>query len=263
MNLNNIVKHAGKTLSEHSPKILTGLGVAGLISTVVLAVKATPDALEKLEIERRIRADWGRRNDRAYTTDLTMWETVKLTWIVYIPAVSVGAVTIVCIIGANTVSARRQAALIGAYSVVETSFREYKEKVIEQHGANKEQKVVDSIAQDRIFANPESSTQVIITGNGDVLCYDTFSGRYFQSSVETLRKAANDINGQCFHEMYASQNDFYRKIGLAPTDSGESVGWNMDTPLELQFSTVLSEDGKPCLSVGYYKSPVANFHKLW
>ena len=40
--LTNFVKNAQTALTKHSPEILTGIGIAGMVTTTVLAVKATP-----------------------------------------------------------------------------------------------------------------------------------------------------------------------------------------------------------------------------
>ena len=62
--------------------------------------------------------------------DLTKTETVKACWKVYIPAMVTGTASIVCLIGASSVNAKRNAALAAAYTLSDTAFREYKEKVI-------------------------------------------------------------------------------------------------------------------------------------
>ena len=183
-------------------------------------------------------------------------------WRPYVPAVVVGATTAACILGSNSINARRNAALISMYTLADGMFKDYKEKVVEIVGAQKEQKVRDEVAKDRIDNDPVSSKQVIITGNGDVLCYDTLSGRYFNSNVESLRKAMNDINYQCNHEMYASQNDFYRAIGLPINGYGEEMGWNTDVNLELEFSTVMSDDSRPCISIAYRMAPIRGYSSL-
>lgn len=251
--INSMMQAIGGSLKAHSPLILTGIGVAGVVSTTILAVKATALAVEEIKLYE---------NKEPYVTVKTnVREKIELTWPLYIPTIMMGSVTIACIIGANTINSKRQAALISAYSITETAFREYREKVVDQIGKNQEQKVQDGIAQDRINNDPVK--EVLITGNGDVLCYDTYTGRYFESNIETLRKAQNDINLQCIHEMNASQNDFYRKIGLPPISNGDEVGWNTDNVMDLRFSTVLTEDGKPCLTISYAKNPEPRYYKIW
>lgn len=251
MTIQQVLKNISRQVGNNAPAILTGLGAAGVVTTTVLAVRVTPEASRRLEAEG----------------DPDIWRkplvVARLTWPLYVPATVSGLLTIGAVVGAHRVNIRRQAALIGAYSLIESNFREYKDKIIQEIGSSKEQRYRDELIQQKVSENPPSSQEISMILSGNVLCFDTFTGRYFQSDMETLRKAANDINQQCFHEMSASMNEFYSKIGLAPVQTGEAVGWNMDNPLELKFSTVLSEDNRPCLAVDYYRPPVANFHKLW
>lgn len=246
--LSIIANSARQVLKDHSPTILTGLGVTGLLTTVVLAVRATPSAVRDIQ-----------EAESEQIEALTAREKVALTWRYYVPALAVGTTTAVCIIGANSISSRRNAALISLYTVTEKAFGEYKEKVVEVIGENKEAKVRDSLAQDRV--TEAGSPHVIIT-QGNQPCFDSFTGRYFESTVEKIKKAENDINRQCINDMYASQNDFYRLIGLPPVDIGEEVGWTTDNVLEINFSAVLN-DGKPVMSLEYHKQPKINFHRVW
>lgn len=242
-----------KTVIDNSPSILTAVAVTGVVSTALLTGKASFQAAEIIRKEEFEQTFW---------EEQSFQDRVRLVWKLYIPAAVTGGATIVCVIGANTVSSRRNAALISAYSLAETAFKEYKTKVVETIGVNKEQKIRDEVARERVEQDPVSTREVYITGNGDVLCYETMTGRYFQSSMETLRKAQNDINAQIINSMYASQNDFCRLIGLPSTGYGEEVGWNTSNMLDLQFSTVLSDTGKPCLAIGYSVTPVRDYYKF-
>lgn len=248
MNLNLIAKNIGTIIGKHSPIILTSTAAAGVVVTAVLAAKAAPHATRDIldaESER--------------TEPLTKIEKVRLTWQHYVPAAAVGGATIACIIGANTISTRRQAALMSAYTLTETAFQEYKAKTAEIHGEKKAQKIRDEVVQDRVAALPES-TEVIITGDGKVLCYETISGRLFESDVESIRKAQNDINQTMVHEMSASLNDFYHLIGLPATQL--DLGWNLDKNLDISFTAVL-HNNKPCLAITYKNEPFAEYHKIW
>lgn len=253
MQIDHIVKHAKTLVTQNSPAILTGVGVAGLISTAVLTARATVKAVRLVDYEDRF-------GNMEYVGKK---EVVKMVWKVYIPPAAVGLMSAVCIVGANTVSAKRQTALIGAYSLTETAFREYKDKIVGELGEKKEQRVRDELAQEKVSATSEGSNQVVIIGDGKVLCFEPLTGRYFESSVEIIRKAMNDINLECINNMYASQNDFYRKIGLPPVETGEITGWRADRPMELSFSTVLSENDRPCVAINYYHGPRTDYHKIW
>jgi len=247
--ISTIAKRVGKTVKDNSPAILSATAVAGVVTTAILTGKG---ALRADVLLREIEGE----KDLLWAP--TPRERVELTWKCYIPAVLVGSSTILCIVAANQIGSRRSAALMSAATLSETAFREYKDKVVEQIGAKKEQTVRDSIAEDRI----QQSSEVVIIADGETPCYDMYSGRFLKCDMESLRKAANDINADINSNMYASLTDFYNLIGLEPTDVSDQVGWNMDNRLELEFTSVL-KGGKAYLAFGYAKNPKADFHKVW
>ena len=159
-------------------------------------------------------------------------------------------------------AAARAAAVAAAYTISEKAFSEYKEKVVERLGTPKEQKIRDEVAQDRVTKNPPNERETIITGGGEVLCYEAFTGRYFKSDMETLKKAQNDLNYVMLNDGYASLSDFYNKIDLPTTSYSDEIGWTSDKLLELNFSTVLSDDGRPCISIDFMAAPVRDYYKL-
>lgn len=244
--LSSISKGIGGTIAKHSPEILTGIGIAGMITTTIMAVRATPKALILIE-EKKEEID---------VDELTPIELIKTTWTCYIPAAITGGLSIICLIGASSVNVRRNAALATAYTLSESALKEYQEKVIETIGEKKEQTVRDAIAKDRIDKNPVSSREVIITEKGNTLCYDAISGRYFKSDIDKLKKAENELNRRMRDEMYISLNEFYYEIGLNPISIGDDLGWNIDHGcIELNFSSQLSDDGNPCLVIDYQVTP--------
>ena len=161
-NLQVLARQIGDKMSKNSPTILTGLGVAGIISTTIMAVKATPKALTLIDDEYYNRYDAsGTSLDFAqYVTDvdnnLTKKEILKLTWKEYIPTAVMGTVTVACFLGANNINLRRNAALASVYSITEATLKEYQAKVVDTIGAPKEQKIKDEINQDNINRNPVS-----------------------------------------------------------------------------------------------------------
>jgi hypothetical protein len=257
MEISRTLSALQKTVSHNSPSILTAIGVSGVATTAILASKASFQAADLISREERYRDDWVDGQ-----TQLTNKERFNLVWKLYIPAVGTGVTAAVCIISANSISSRRNAALISAYTISENAFKEYKEKVVEQIGKNKEEKVRDSIAQDRINADPIGDRQLIITGRGNVRCYESITGRYFESSVEVINKAVNKMNLQIINDMYISQNDFFDELGLGRTSFGDEVGWNHATPLEVQYSSIMSEDDIPCIVLGYRRLPTPNYTDL-
>lgn len=254
MQVARFASQLGKTISKNSPAILTAAAVTGTVSTVVLSTNAAFQAANMIRDEED-------RTEAAAEAEQLDWEPmlasekVKMVWTLFIPPVATCGITVACIIGANTISSRRTAALMSAYSLTENVFKDYQEKVVEIIGEQKERKIRDEVAKDNIAKHPVSKQEIYVTGTGSTLCYETITGRYFLSDIETLRRAENDINARMLTDMYASQNDFFREIGLPATGAGEMVGWNVDKRLNLQFSSVLNELSEPCLSVGYSTLP--------
>jgi len=254
----SIIAHSSKTLmrtfNRNSPTILTALGVAGLISTVILAIKATPKAMEILDYEEKYRTS--EINDPDYNKPIDIRDKIVLTWKCYIPTFAMGASTIICMIGSNSINMQRNAALASLFSITETALKEYQAKVSEMVGEKKAEKIQGEIMQDHLDANPVDQKSVIITGNGDYLCYDNFSGRYFRSNIEALRRAENMFNQRLLRDLYLPINDFYYEIGLESIDMGAEMGWIAERNLmELKFTSKISTNQEPCLVMDYRVEP--------
>ena len=253
LNLLKLAKSAQLTIAKHSPEILTGIGIAGMITSGILAVRATPKALLLIEAKH---TDLGLEHDEK----LPQAEVVKATWKCYIPAAVTSLMSIICLVGASSVSARRTAALATAYKLSETALAEYQEKVIEEVGEKKERVIRDKIAEECVKKDPVSNHDVIITGKGTTLCYDGTFGRYFRSDIDSIKKAINKVNRSVVTDMYVSLNDFYDEIGLSPTKIGDDLGWNLDDgEIDVDFSSQLAEDGTPCLVIRYTVAPKYDF----
>ena len=251
----------GRFIADKSPTILTVMGVTGLVGTVVLAVKATPEAMRRIEDEDALRGSDDPMYYAQKISPMSKLDHVKAGWKPYIPAALSGAVSIACILGANSVHNKRNAAVIGLYTLSESAYKEYREKVASTIGDKKEREVRSEIVKDHILENPARNTEIFVTGTGDQLCYDDLTGRYFMSSAEKIRKAQNDVNATCINDMYASQNDFYRLIGLPPVALGEEVGWRPDVMMDISFDSHLDADNKPCLALVYRVAPIRGYYK--
>ena len=257
-NLETVAKAIRSTVDKHSPEILTGIGIAGMITSAVLAVKATPKALAILEEERL-------RRYKAYEDEtLSTSDVVKATWKCYIPATITGVVSAACLIGANSVNAKRTAALAAAYQLSETALSEYHEKVVETIGEKKEKVIREKVAEDRVKNNPVSNNEVYITSAGDTLFLDPVSKRYFKSDIELIRRAENNLNKQMLQDIsgYVSLSDFYDEIGLEHTEISDELGWNVNNLIDIDFYPVLTDDGKPCVSIDYVVAPKYNFMRF-
>jgi hypothetical protein len=245
MKIKRVVRSLGNTLDANSPAILTGVGVAGVLSTVALAIKGTFSAVFVINEEETL-------NRRMFTQR----EKLELVWKFYIPTAASSVLTIAAIIGSNHISMRRNAALLSLYSVADQALKEYQDKVVEMIGQKKEEKIRDEIAKDKLDNNPLDGREVIITGKGNCLFYDTLSGRYFRSDLETVRRIQNDFNELLFNDMFLPLNDLYDMLGLENTDMGRRAGWDVQNgKLEIQFSAKIATDGEPCIVLSYSVEP--------
>lgn len=254
LNLANLVSNTRQFANKHSPEILTGIGIAGMITTTVLAVRATPKALELLEKKKN--EDW--------VDELSPLEVVKTAWKPYVPAAVTGIASVACLIGASSVNAKRNAALATAYKLSETALTEYREKVIETIGEKKEKTVRDKVAEERVKKNPVSKSEVIVTNNGTTLCFDPISARYFKSSIDKIKRAENELNKQMLHDIsgYVSLNEFYDELGLDHTSVGDDLGWNVDRLIDISFSSQLNDNGEPSVVLDYLVAPKYDFYKF-
>lgn len=240
-------------IKKHSPEILTGIGIAGMITTTVMAVRATPKALILIE----------ERKEEIGAEKLEAMDMIKTAWACYIPAAITGTLSVACLIGASSVNARRNAALATAYTLSESALKDYQGKVIEMFGDKKNEAVKDAVAKDKVEKNPVITREVIITEKGNTLCYDAISGRYFKSDIEKIKKAECELNRQILDDMYVSLNDFYYEIGLDNVKLGDELGWNVDSGyIDLSFSSQLASDGTPCLVIDYSVAPRYDYRNL-
>lgn len=256
--LSKIARDMQASLSRHSPEILMAIGITGMITTTVLAVKATPKAIRLIN----------ERKNELEVESLTPVETVKATWKCYIPAAISGATSVACLIGSHSVNARRNAALAAAYKLSETAFSEYKEKVVETIGEKKERVVRDKVSEKQIKENPISKTEVIVTGKGNTLCFEPLSSRYFYCDLEKIKRAENKLNKDIITDPFdagVTVNDFYEEIGLPTTATGDGLGWNLRIGMiDIYPSAQMAEEGtehegEPCIVLNYTNPPKYEF----
>jgi hypothetical protein len=253
--MGKVFKDAQALVSKHSPELLTGIGIAGMITATVLAVRATPKALDLIEQKR----------EELYpdsTQKLTPIETVKATWKCYIPAAVTSVTATACLIGASSVNARRNAALATAYNLSATALAEYKDKVIETIGEKKAQAIRDKVAEERIKKEPVNNSAIIVSGTGNTRCFDMATKRRFTSDIEQIKRIVNELNRRMISgEDYVSLNEFYYELGLDGCDVGDEIGWNVTRGLiDIEFSAQLDTDGVPCIVLNYTVAPKRGFN---
>jgi len=256
-----LVNKAKFLVNDNSTTILTSAGVVGTIATAYLTGRATFKAAKILEKEQLLVAVEETANSNAPRV-LTTFSKTKLVWRHYIPPFVSGVTTITCIIFANKIASKKIAALTLSSVISERALQEYKAKVVQKLGEKQDVAIRDEIAQERVLNQPVKSGEVIIAGTGEVLFYDMTTGRYFQSTVEEVKKAVNKVNHELNNFMYTSLTSFYDEIGLPATTYSDQVGWNGNQMLEVEFSTVLSSDNRPCITIDFNPIPFVDYDRL-
>lgn len=248
--MNQIIKQGTDFIKRNSPTILTAAGSAGVIFTAVYTGYASVKAYEVVKAYEE---------ETKEETDLK--KKIELSWKFYIPPVLIGATSIASILGANSISNKRTAAIAGLYSLTNDALKDYRKKVIEELGEKKEKAITDSVREDHILKNPPTDQNIIKTMHGDTLCYDSYSGRYFKSDIEFIRRTVNDLNHDLMGACWTSLNDFYYALGLETVKLGDDLGWTVDELIELDYTSKLTDDGTPCLVIDYEVTP--KYIKKW
>lgn len=210
---------------RNASTILTCLGGVGVVATAVLAVKATPKAMKLIDEAKEEKGE-----------DLTRLETVKATWKLYIPAVVTGVATITCIFGANTLNKRQQAAMISAYTLLDSYYKEYTQKVKDLYGEETHQKIINAIAAEKA-ENMAVQAPGYVNNNRlytdekcgeERLFYDEYGKRFFQATLEQVISAEYHLNRNYVLRGYTVLNELYDFLGLEPTKYGSELGWAID-----------------------------------
>ena len=248
--MKKLTKSSKKFLRKNASTILTCVGGVGVIATTVMAVKATPKAMQLIKAAEEKKGE-----------KLTRMETIQATAMTYAPSVLLGIATIASIFGANALNKRSQAALMSAYALVDQTFRDYKTHVEEEYGEEANAHIREKIAKDRYV---EQKTEL---GGETKLFYDFYSGRYFNSTMEKVLAAEFALNRQIILEECAYLNDFYQELGIPLIDIGDEVGWSRGYMcdaygqewVDFNHQDVTQEDGLECCIITFMQDPSVDF----
>ena len=250
----DVSQGVAKFAKDNAAALLTAGGVVGTVATAVLTARATFKAAEIIS-DREV------ESFNPATKEIKLLDTkekAKLVWPLFIPPVITGGATIASIIMANRISAQKAAGLAVAYGLAERNLSEYKEKVTEKVTGPKKQSIEEEISQDRV--NRTDGYQKIVVVEGEVLCFDEPTGRYFRSTMEKIKKAVNDTNAEIINDRgWVNATAFYERLGLPATSWTDDMGWNTDALLELKYDTVTSPDGRPCLAIDFQILPKPDY----
>lgn len=231
-----IIKNARNLVSRNSSDILLAGGVGCILFGGALAIRQTPKAIKLLEEKEE--------KDKL--------KKVKKVAPLFVPAVGFTVLGIVQIIWARNITKNKIAAITTAYTVSETAYKTFKDKVKDNIDDEKYEEIKQKVADDKMRNDSINNKEVVVTARGNVLIYDNMSGRYLKSTMEDIDRAANIINKRLRNDMTIQLNEFYCEIGLPIVKMGCEVGWNIDREdLEISYTSSIAENGEPCLVMDY------------
>lgn len=241
------------SLKRASPTILSCIAAIGTVATAVLAVKATPKAIEYIQMNT------GYNHDGVMEVP-SKEEIVKATWKNYIPAAAVGLGTIVCILSANGLNRKQQATITSAYVLLENAYKEYKNKLKDIYGEETDTEVRKAVAKDNYTGDPDVT-------DGKLLFYDEYSNRYFERTMEEVIDAEYHLNREFILEGDVKLNKFYELLGLPGTELGAVVGWDCESAaaffgyswIDFEHDLVVMDDGLECYIVHMPFAPTREF----
>lgn len=227
-------------LRKYSPEILTTLGVAGVVTSAVLASKATlklEPIVDRLEDGLESVRDLSETSDSALKGRIQVYTRTGLDIAkLYAPAVTLGVGSIACIIGAHGIMRRRNVALIAAYNVLEKGFNSYRQRVIEEFGEEKDrdfrlgirdEKVKDEVTGKMVTKTSIDPNAVSIYGRWfDQVNSDIWSN-HPETNLIRIRAQQAFANQLLQTRGYVFLNEIYESLGMESSSAGQVVGWTI------------------------------------
>ena len=252
VNVYNGVK--GK-VEKHSPEILMGVGVVGVVTGTVMACRATlklNDILEEAQETRdKIKEVASNPNYEDKYTEEDAKKDLTINYVqtgvkvakLYAPAVAVGVAGVGCVLASHDIMKKRNVALSAAYLTVDKSFKEYKQRVVDRFGEEVEKEIRYGIKAEEIVetvtdeeGNETTVTETVKTMNPTL--YSDYARFFDEASpcwqndpeynlmfLRAQQQYANDLlraKGRLF------LNDVYEMLGIEKTKAGQFVGWVYD-----------------------------------
>lgn len=260
-NLKAATRSLRRSVKKHSPAILTALGIGGFITTTVMAVKVTPKAMEDIENKKKTEGK----------EKLTRKETIQVVWKHYAIPAALGVTSATCVICANSIHSKRNAALAAACTISERALVDYKDSAKEIVGEKKEEKISDNVIQKKKAEHPIGNKELVAFDGDDTIFFEPMSGRYFKGSINGLDRIINQLSSDMRYGDPLSLNDFYEEVGLSYTEIGETHGWNFMTDgcLDISYIPEVEKDtsskycGKVIVSLKYNTPPHFNFNSMY
>lgn len=254
-------------MKKHSPEILIGVGIVGGVTAAVLACKATRKVDDILDdhneaISQIATASTLYEEDSAAKKEISKekshiyLKTAKELVKIYAPPVTLGVASIGCILGGHNILHKRNIAIAAAYSVVQDRFNEYRSRVRDEFGEEKDKNLYFGTHQEKVTdveVDEKTGKKKKINKTMNVLNPNGYSqyARFFDDgspnwvsdaelNLAFLRAQQNYVNDLLHARGHVFLNEVYDLLGIPRTQAGAVVGW------------VLSEDGDNFVDFGIY-----------
>ena len=242
-------------VQKHSPEILMGVGVVGVVTSTVMACKATMKLNDILEESKETRdkikevennpkyEDKYSQEDAKKDLTINYVQTGMKVAKLYAPAVLLGGASLGCLLASNDILRKRNAALSAAYMTVDKSFKEYRNRVTERFGEEVEKEIRYGIKAEQLETTvvDEDGNETTVTDTIKTMDPNLYSdyARFFDAAspywqndpeynlmfLKAQQQYANDLlraKGRLF------LNDVYDMLGIEKTKAGQVVGWVYD-----------------------------------
>lgn len=196
------------------------------------------------------------RKEELQVDKLPMVEAAKTILPYAIPPIVFASIGVCCIVAGNQINVQRGAAAMMAYTLSQETLRDYREKTKEVIGEKRERSIKEAVANDLLERNKLQNSTVIITDNGDRLCFDNIINQYFKSSKTKVETAINKLNFDMIHgRSVITLNDYCVALGLPEVELGTELGWGISNPINVTFGSRLLDDGDPCVMIYHNNIP--------
>lgn len=267
--MSSLQRNFGKAklkFKKHSPEILVGAGIVGVVASTVMACKATLKVNEVVDehnhtIEKiHVAAEKGvTEAGQEYTAedckkDLTIAYVqtgVKMAK-TYAPAVAVGTLSIASILTGHNMLRKRYIATAAAYTMLDKSFKDYRGRVIERFGKELDHELRYNIKAkevEEVVVN-EDGTETVIkkTVNAvDPNTIDDTSRIWHEGNTGWTKDANHNLLFLKKQQAYANDilktrgylylNEVYEMLGFNTVPYGQVIGWvyNEENPVGDNF----------------------------
>lgn len=233
-------------LKMKSTTLLTAGSILGIVATGYLSVKCT-DKYRYLK-----KRDEKLCKNKGYST------TAKQILKAYFPLFVVGGVTCYSVVKLNIVHKKENAELLASVVTINETVRQCKDTIPEdiwKRPVDKPKKASKEVPQ-------------VSYNGGDLLCYESFSGRYFYSTAEKVREAQAKLNRDYRVYGYIGLNDYYRYLEIDSTQLGQVMGWTTSescSPPIINFTNTMYTYGdNPLLQIAIDEQcfPFAGYYEI-